>query len=301
MTRMTQAASFGTLFLMLSMTLMSRIGGGTEEPTRTRTRRRRMRSLQWVWIAGLLCLGACSQKDPGDGGGDSGSGGSSGRSGSGAAGSTAGRGGGNPSVADDYYPMVDGSTITYRHTGGTTWDDRTTVRRMDWMGESAFVTEGAADPKGETSKNIITRDGTRWLRAHKEEFRGGTLQGTVEYVPGFIRFDSAWTDVADGYSEQVTYTRIEKTAMGSEIANDDREHTFTVEEKNDTVTVPAGTFDDCMRVRRTRVRGNPANASDDDDKVFWFCKGIGKVKEQSDIGGGNEELVSCNIPGGSCP
>jgi hypothetical protein len=56
-----------------------------------------------------------------------------------------------------------------------------------------------------------------------------------------------------------------------------------------------------MRVRRTRVRGNPANASDDDDKVFWFCAGIGKVKEQSEIGGSTEELVSCDIPGGLCP
>jgi hypothetical protein len=68
------------------------------------------------------------------------------------------------------------------------------------------------------------------------------------------------------------------------------------------VTVPAGTFDDCLRVRRVRVRGSASsNSSDDDDKVFWFCAGIGKVKELSEIGGGTEELVSCDIPGGLCP
>jgi hypothetical protein len=74
-----------------------------------------------------------------------------------------------------------------------------------------------------------------------------------------------------------------------------------VEKLHDSVSVPAGKFDDCMRVRRERIRGNPAKSADDDDKVFWFCPGIGKVKELSEIGGGTEELVSCKIPGGLCP
>ena len=258
-----------------------------------------MRSFQCVWIVAVLSTLSCSQKDPGDGGGEAGS---SGRAGGGGTGGTSGGGaGGDNLVADDYYPMVAGSTLTYRHLGGTPWDDKTTISATQYKGEDAYLSEGAADPKGEVSKNTLTRDGTRIYRAYKEEFRAGTLQGTVEYLPGFIRFDSAWADAEEGYSENIGYTRIEKTAAGSVIANDEREHTYTIEKKNDSVTVPAGTFDDCIRVRRTRIRGNPANAADDDDKVFWFCRGIGKVNEVSEIGGSSEELVSCTIPGGSCP
>jgi hypothetical protein len=211
-------------------------------------------------------------------------------------------GGDVDSVADDYYPMVAGSTLTFRHTGnGSPWDDKTQVTATKVDGDDAWITEGAPDQKGETSKNTIIQIGTRLLRSYKEEFKASVAQGTVEYDPGFIRFDRAWVDKDDGFSEDIGYKRTEKTANGSVIAEDNREHTWTVEKRHDSVSVAAGDFDDCMRVRRTRIRGNPANASDDDDKVCWFCAGIGKVKELSEIGGGDEELVSCDIPGGLCP
>jgi len=235
-------------------------------------------------VMSVLVLVACSQKDPGDD-----------KAG------VKGDAGPDGSLADDYYPMVAGSTLVYRHTGGSTWDDETKVTDTEWNGEDAYLTQGAPDPKGETSKNVIIRQGNRLLRAHKEELRSGTSQGTVDYEPGFLRFDSTWVDADEGFSVNVTYKRIEKTASGNVSAEDEREHTFTVESLQDPVSVPAGTFEDCMRVRRVRVRGNASNAADDDDKVFWFCAGIGKVKELSEIGGGSEELVSCEIPGGSCP
>lgn len=247
-----------------------------------------MRSSRWLWLVCVLFGLGCSQKDPdvepdpdeeeNDGGGDA------------------------DSVADDFYPMVVGSTLTYRHSGaGTSWDDKTSITATTVDGKAAYTSEGAPDAKGETSKNTIIRIGTQILRSHKQEYKAGVAQSTVDYVPGFIRFDSAWVDKAEGFEENISYKRIEKTAAGSVIAEDDREHTYRVEKTSESVTVPAGTFADCLRVRRTRVRGNPANASDDDDKVFWFCAGIGKLRELSEIGGGNEELVSCDIPGGLCP
>lgn len=247
-----------------------------------------MLSGRWILVSCALCALACSQKDPGAS--DAGDGKDSDSSVEESA----------ASVKDDYYPLVAGSMMTYRHSGDTTpWDDKTTVRAEG----NAFITTGAPDPKGETSENTIIRSGTKILRSHKVEFKSGntTPQGTVDYEPGFIRFDSAWVEADEGFAENITYKRIEKTASGNVIAQDDREHEWKVEKKNETVTVPAGEFKNCLRVRRTRVRGNPANASDDDDKVFWFCAGIGKVKELSEIGGSNEELVSCKIPGGSCP
>jgi hypothetical protein len=248
-----------------------------------------MRSWSWLCLACAVSAVGCSQKDPGDGP-NSGDEKDAGETPAG-------------SVAEDYYPMVAGSTLIYRHSGDTTpWDDKTEVSdTADWKGSEAYLTKGSPDQKGETSENTIIRTGSKVLRAHKQEFKAGVAQGTVDYEPGFLRFDSAWTKVAEGHAEQVSYKRIEKTAAGSVIAEDNREHTFTVEKLHESVTVPAGKFDDCMRVRRERIRGNAANSSDDDDKVFWFCPGIGKVKELSEIGAGTEELVSCKIPGGLCP
>jgi hypothetical protein len=245
-----------------------------------------MRSAPWLWSMCMVCGLGCSQKDPAakpepkkDGGPDV------------------------ESVAGDYYPMVAGSTLTYRHSGDTSpWDDKTRVSATKVGGDDAYLTEGAPDPKGETSRNTIIRIGTRILRSHKQEFKAGVAQGKIDYEPGFIRFDAAWVDVDDGFSENIAYTRIEKTAADSVIAQDAREHTWTVEKRSDSVSVPAGDFDDCLRVRRTRIRGSAsANTSDDDDKLFWFCAGIGKVKELSEISGSDEELVSCDIPGGLCP
>ena len=250
-----------------------------------------MRSWSWLCLACALSALGCSQKDPGGGTAD--------------AGGDREDAGDVPSVSvkDDYYPMVAGSVLTYRHSGDSApWDDKTEVSdAADWQGNDAYLTKGAPDPKGETSENTIIRMGTKLLRAHKKEFKAGVAQGTVDYEPGFLRFDSAWAKVQDGHADQVSYKRTEKTAAGSVISEDNREHTFTVEKLHDSVTVPAGKFDDCMRVRRERIRGNPAKSADDDDKVLWFCPGIGKVKELSEIGGGTEELVSCKIPGGLCP
>jgi hypothetical protein len=252
----------------------------------------RIWSVAWM-SAALLC--GCSQEDPGD----------QPSAGTGGDGPSAGAGGGGgASVATDYYPMVDGSTLTYRHDGNAAADEATTVSDAEYTrGEEAWLTEGAPDSKGESSKNTIIRIGTQILRAHKEEFRNDTLTGIVEYEPGFIRFDRAWADQEQGFMETISYKRIEKSAGGTVIAEDMREHTYTIEGKDVSVTVAAGTIDNCLQVRRLRARGNPANASEDDDKIFWFCQGIGKVREEAVVagGGGTEELVSCEIPGGSCP
>lgn len=252
-----------------------------------------MRTWSMAWIsAALLC--ACSQQDPGD----------EPSAGSGGGGGGSGGGAGSEDVATDYYPMVDGSTLTYRHDNSPQTDEDTSVSDAEYArGDEAWLTEGTPDSQGELSKNTIIRIGTQILRAHKEELRNGTVTGTVEYEPGFIRFDRAWADEDVGFSEKIAYTRIEKSAAGTVIAEDTREHTYTIEAKDVSVSVAAGEIEDCIKVRRVRDRGNPANASEDDDKIFWFCQGIGKVLEEAVIagGGGREELVSCEIAGGNCP
>ena len=66
------------------------------------------------------------------------------------------------------------------------------------------------------------------------------------------------------------------------------------------VVVPAGSFTDCIQIRRSRMP--PSNPVDEgDQKLFWFCDGVGKVKEIDEIVLKMEVLVSCTVPGGRCP
>jgi len=54
------------------------------------------------------------------------------------------------------------------------------------------------------------------------------------------------------------------------------EHRFTIESTTDAVVVPAGSFDNCIRLREHEGRGDPPF-----DVVAWFAQGVGIVKEQT--------------------
>jgi hypothetical protein len=80
-----------------------------------------------------------------------------------------------------------------------------------------------------------------------------------------------------------------------------RMHTYVVEAEGISVTVPAGEIDDCIRIHRSRVRAAGQAVMEGDEDLFWFCDGIGKVREEDMVSGQTEELVSCDVPAGKCP
>ena len=80
-----------------------------------------------------------------------------------------------------------------------------------------------------------------------------------------------------------------------------RAHVYTVESTSETVTVPAGKFLDCLRVRRERDLENDAIVEaditqDEQSKMFWFAPGVGKVREENLITGSREELIDYELP-----
>jgi len=239
------------------------------------------------------------------GSGGAGSGGSTGGSG----GSTAGSGGGGSGGSSggmaeegDYYPMVDGATWTYRHTGGSsTWDEIVMQTTTEYEGAPAVMLIDNAGPSGTHSETVLKEDGGRIYRVYIEEYTGTTLDLSTEYVPGFLRFDRAWQTKPAGFAETAMYDRTEYDGAGAVAGEAQRSHMFTIEALDETVTVPAGTIENCLRVRRARVRAAGDMPADDDVDLFWFCKGIGKVLEESVATGQREELVSCEVPGGECP
>jgi hypothetical protein len=273
------------------------------------------RSLSWLGVCALLWAG-CSQAAPNDpsrggdnagsGGGVAGAAGPGGASGSGASGSGAsGSGGlaGSGGAAEaDYYQLTEGASWTYRHVGGSsTWDEVVMQSATQYQGASAVLLIDNAGPSGSHSETVLQAEGTRISRVFRDELIGSTIELSTEYDPGFLRYDRAWEDESPGYAQTYTYARVEFDGTGQVVGEAERSHTFTVEALNDSVTVPAGTIEQCLRVRRERVRGSGDAPADDDVDLFWFCAGIGKVLEENQATGEREELVACDVPGGNCP
>jgi hypothetical protein len=205
-------------------------------------------------------------------------------------------------AGDDFYPQADGASWTYRHMGGSrTWDELVEQSATTYMDEPAVLLVDNPGPSGTHSNTVIATQGTRVLRVFREEFMGTTLQLTAVYDPGFLRYDRAWEDHEAGYSEVVAYQRTETDPNGVVTGDSERSHRFTVESLDDEVIVPAGTFAGCMRIQRSRVRAAGEPVAEGDEDLFWFCPGIGKVREEDQTTGQTEELVACEVPGGACP
>ena len=197
-----------------------------------------------------------------------------------------------------YYPVVEGAVWVYRHEGGTNlWDETVTVE-MD--GDSPLFVDSPST-SGESSRDTLGLVGTSVMRVSKIALTAGKTTATVEYNPGFTRFDSAWLSQEVGYTEVLNYARQEWDATGQLVRDGERSHSFSVEAKGVEVEVPAGKFSDCLVIYRMRQRDATATVDDGDDKRYWFCAGVGKVKEEEPTTGKLETLVSCTVPGGSCP
>ncbi|MDD9942100.1 MAG: hypothetical protein OXU20_13730 [Myxococcales bacterium] len=207
-----------------------------------------------------------------------------------------------PTTAELIYPLVPGSRWVYQHRGGSRpWDEEVELVEETRDGEPALVLKDTPGPNGTRNESVLAVKGTTAYRVKKEQFIGDALLATVEYDPGFVRGDQAWTQQSVGFEETPTYRRREWDSDGVLTRDADRAHIFRVESLDETVSVPAGEFDGCLRVHRVRDRAVGTDPGDGDDKRFWYCPGVGKVREENDVDGSTEELVSCEVPGGACP
>lgn len=206
-------------------------------------------------------------------------------------------------VAAEFYPYVDGGRWTYVHTDPQqpTWQEEVALDAAQHEGRSVLLLSDSPGPSGSMSRSYLERSGTEVRRIHKEVLGGGSIESVTTYAPGFPRFDEAWATMAPGATDARSYQRDETLADGTQTSMT-RVQKYTLEQVGVDVTVPAGSFSGCLVMLRQRQApgGGPPAAADVREKRYWFCPGVGKVREENLTDGGLEELQSCSVPGGNC-
>lgn len=203
-------------------------------------------------------------------------------------------------LKDQLCPMAVGATWTYKHSD---WTEVQTVTATEYDGESAFMIKDTPDPGDNLRGNSVhvKRDG-RLLRVFKEELYVSpdtsveSLESSATYGVGFLRCDEAWATKDAGWQETPEYIRIETKVGKSPKAPEERRHTFTIEGREDRTTSNGKTYRNCVVVRRTKDWAEQATGEEAQEKRFWFCPGVGKVREENVATEKFEELVEYSLP-----
>ncbi|MCI0572444.1 MAG: hypothetical protein L0Y66_16945 [Myxococcaceae bacterium] len=234
----------------------------------------------WVWVVMLLGAVACGggaglPTDDGGPGGDD--------SGPDPAGSDDGRNMALPPLPEGtLWPLTAGSTWMYRiHDPDVGQPFEKTVRVL---GEAA-VPQSAGVATVVTSEQPflnyvekswqVVKDGIA-LRVREEDRRSGFLVRVTTWDPATVKSiadvppDLAWVHVA-----QINET-VQLMADGS-VTTKPRQYTWRVLSLNETVTVPAGTFQ-TVKIHRERTDNDKLGKG----RTYWLAPGVGKVKEDGE-------------------
>jgi hypothetical protein len=191
-------------------------------------------------------------------------------------------GGGASSGEHDYFPLSLGASWTYSVTGQGTKTQRVmSTTTLDGIGE-VFMLE-TSKPDGDRTVSYQQIAGNDVVRYQEEIHRLGNYDGKEVYVPYKLRVSNAFS--LPGERRQESYHEQDYDLNDQLVVDLVKNEAWTVEAV-ETITVPAGTFDGAMRVRRTSQ--NSAS-----DKTYWFLDGVGKLKESG--AGQTEELTSYEL------
>jgi hypothetical protein len=199
---------------------------------------------------------------------------------------------GKPSTPEAFstlWPLTKGSTWTYRITDPS---KGVFEKRVEILGEQGIpdtTMTGTAvlstQPNKEEMSWQVERNGTV-LRLREEDRKQGKLDQVKTWNPATIK--SLAREQAQGWSytsniRELTYTPVDKTSEDKE-----KSYVWSVTAVNQTLTTPAGTFTNAVRVERKR--GDKFKP--EDDRVYWLVPGIGKVREEGER---LEELVAHDV------
>ncbi|SEL95785.1 hypothetical protein SAMN05444354_11031 [Stigmatella aurantiaca] len=194
---------------------------------------------------------------------------------------------GNPATGQSLWPLTTGSTWTYRITDPVrgTFDKTVEALGLETVpdtNQTATAMRSIQPHLEELSWQVELSDGTV-VRLREEDRKAGTVARVTTWSPATVK--SLSRPQALNWSTASTIR--EKTQL-SDGTQEEKERTYTwrVVAVNETVTVPAGTFTNAIKVLRDRPD------KEGKERVYWLVPGVGKVKEDGER---LEELSSYTI------
>lgn len=190
-----------------------------------------------------------------------------------------------------YLPMVTGASWTYDTNEEGIIEVKTqTVGAIEDVGGMKAGTQAFRVTTSKVAGMVVSWQedtGSAILRHRELDMSGGTHTDET-YLPAKLRIDEDPARLTVNASYTETYTEEVTDTMTNETSSTDKSETWTVLAVDEEVTVPAGTF--CAM----KLRKQSTGATGSSDKMYWFARGIGKVKEEST--GRSELLTAYSIP-----
>jgi hypothetical protein len=192
-----------------------------------------------------------------------------------------------PGTIQSLWPLTTGSSWTYRITEPMRgiFDKRVEVlgpQRVPDTTLTATAVRSVQPHLEERSWQVELQDGVV-VRLREEDLKGGALARVMTWSPATVK--SLARAQEQGWSYESTIREVTRLGDGT-VEEKERTYVWTVLAVNETVTVPAGTFTNTIKVQRDRAD------KDDKRRIYWLVPGVGKVKEDGER---LEELVSYDV------
>lgn len=195
-----------------------------------------------------------------------------------------------PDPFTSLYPLTAGSSWTYRI------EDPSVAtgpfeKRVEVVGEQPVPETGdRAMEVRSTQPHLVEvswqkeKDGVVY-RVREEDHKADTLARVTTWTPAAMK--SLAMERPEGWSVVSSLTEVTRYPGGTKADDTDKKkYTWSVVAVNETVTTPAGTFSNAIRLQRKREdKAEPV-------RTYWLVPGIGKVKE---TGERTEELTAYDV------
>ena len=184
-----------------------------------------------------------------------------------------------PPAQHSLWPLTQGSSWTYRITDPVTgtFPKDVTVQgpaQVSDKGASAIAVVSVQPHIEEHSWQIVV-DG-KVLRLREEDRKNGQPVRDVTWQPSLMM--KALSDPKSaGWTETVTLVETERNLLTGAVDEKEKVYAWTVEAVNQTVTTPAGTFTNAIKLKRSRP-----DKTDWETRTYWLVPGVGKVREEGE-------------------
>ena len=124
------------------------------------------------------------------------------------------------------------------------------------------------------------------VRLREEDRKSDQLVRVVTWQPALMMKALAEPKPA-GWTDTTTLVETETNLLTGKVEEKEKVYAWTVEALDQSVTTPAGTFSDAIKLRRWRP-----DKPEWEERTYWLVPGVGKVREEGER---LEELVRYEV------